>query len=252
MSPYLRRLRILGLCAAALSLTACGNAFNRLSEVGAEPPLTTIQNPTNQAGYQPVSLPLPAAVPTIRNQNSLWRTGARGFFKDQRAAQVGDILTVVIDLQDSAKINNTSSRSRVAAEDASLGAFLGYEAALDAILPEAVVNTDLIDADSKGSHTGVGKIERDEAIKIKVAALVTQILPNGNMVIHGRQEIRVNFEVRELQVMGVIRPEDIGSTNTVLSEKIAEARISYGGRGQLSNVQQPRYGQQVYDIFFPF
>ncbi len=252
MSPSLRRLRTLGLLSAILVLGGCGNAFTRLSEVGAPPPLTTIQNPTSQPGYQPVSLPLPATVPVIRNANSLWRTGARGFFKDQRASQVGDILTVIIDLQDSAKINNSTSRSRTAAEDASLGRFLGYEAALDAILPEAITNTNLIDADSKGSNTGVGKIERDETIKIKVAAIVTQILPNGNMVIRGRQEVRVNFEVRELQVMGVIRPEDIGSTNSVPSEKIAEARISYGGRGQITDVQQPRYGQQIYDIFFPF
>ena len=226
--------------------------MTRLSEVGSEPPLTSNQNPITKPGYQPVSLPLPAPIEPQQNANSLWRTGARGFFRDQRASQVGDILTVLIDLDDSAKINNTTSRSRVAAEDASLGRFLGYEAALDAILPEAVSNANLIDADSKGSHTGVGKIERDEAIKLKVAAIITQILPNGNMVIHGRQEVRVNFEVRELQVAGVIRPEDIASTNTIKSEKIAEARIAYGGRGQITDVQQPRYGQQIYDIIFPF
>ncbi len=251
MSQHSSRSRLVGLCWVVVALSGC-SAMTRLSEVGSEPPLTAIQNPTTQAGYQPVSLPLPAAVPVERNANSLWRTGARGFFRDQRAGRVGDILTVVIDLQDSAKINNTTSRSRTAAEDASLAKLLGFEAALDAVLPEAVDPTNLVDADSKGSHTGVGKIERDEAIKIKVAAIVTQILPNGNMVIHGRQEVRVNFEVRELQITGVIRPQDIGSANTILSEKVAEARIAYGGRGQITDVQQPRYGQQVYDIIFPF
>ncbi len=252
MSQTKRRARAAGFCLTILVLSGCGNLTARLSEVGSEPPLSAIQNPVAQPGYQPVSLPLPATVPAQRNPNSLWRTGARGFFRDQRASQVGDILTVLIDLNDSAKINNTTSRSRVAAEDASLGRFLGYEAALNAILPEAISNTALVDADSKGSHTGAGKIERDETIKLKVAAIITQILPNGNMVIQGRQEIRVNFEVRELQVAGVIRPEDIGSTNTIKSEKIAEARIAYGGRGQLNDMQQPRYGQQIYDIIFPF
>lgn len=252
MSQSKRRARAAGFCLAALVLSGCGGLTARLSEVGSEPPLSAIQNPIAQPGYQPVSLPLPAVVPARQNPSSLWRTGARGFFRDQRASEVGDILTVLIDLNDSAKINNTTSRSRVAAEDASLGRFLGYEAALDAILPEAITNTNLIDADSKGSHSGVGKIERDETINLKVAAIITQILPNGNMVIQGRQEIRVNFEVRELQVAGVIRPEDIGSTNTIKSEKMAEARISYGGRGQLNDVQQPRYGQQIYDIIFPF
>ncbi|MHA1565329.1 MAG: flagellar basal body L-ring protein FlgH [Alphaproteobacteria bacterium] len=251
MSQLINRARVAGFCLAALALSGC-NALTRLSEVGSEPPLTSIQNPVTRPGYQPVSLPLPAAIPPQQNANSLWRTGARGFFRDQRASQVGDILTVLIDLEDSAKINNTTSRSRVAAEDASLGRLLGYEAALNAILPEAVSNAALVDADSKGSHTGVGKIERDEAIKIKIAAIITQILPNGNMVIQGRQEIRVNYEVRELQIAGVIRPEDIGSTNTIKSEKIAEARIAYGGRGQITDVQQPRYGQQIYDIIFPF
>jgi flagellar L-ring protein FlgH len=81
---------------------------------------------------------------------------------------------------------------------------------------------------------------------------VTQVLPNGNLVVQGRQELRVNFEVRELQITGVIRQQDISSTNTVSYTKLAEARISYGGRGQLTDVQQPRYGQQLLDIIAPF
>lgn len=235
----------------AIALSGC-NALTRLSNVGAEPPLTTIQNPTLQPNYRPVSMPMPAPKPVERNANSLWRTGARAFFKDQRAADVGDILTVVVDLDDQATINNATTRARTANEDASLNAILGYETSLSRILPETINPGNLVDLDSQTDSLGSGKITRDEQIELKVAAVISQVLPNGNLVIHGRQEFRVNFEARELQIAGIIRPEDISSTNSIVYEKIAEARISYGGRGQISDLQQPRYGQQVLDIFFPF
>lgn len=235
----------------AVALSGC-NALTRLANVGSEPPLTAIQNPVLQESYRPVSMPMPAPKPVERNANSLWRTGSRAFFKDQRASAVGDILTVVVDLQDQATLNNATTRNRTSSENASLGALLGYETALDFLLPEAVVNTDLVDAIAKHDATGTGTISRDEDIDLKIAAVISQVLPNGNLVIYGRQEIRINFEARELQVAGVIRPEDISSANTIEYEQIAEARISYGGRGQLSDLQQPRYGQQIYDILFPF
>ena len=235
----------------AIALTGC-NALTRLANVGSEPPLTTIQNPTLQANYRPVSMPMPAPKPVERNANSLWRTGARAFFKDQRASSVGDILTVVVDVDDQATINNATTRARSANEDGSLNAFLGYETSLSRILPEAISAGNLLDIDSQSDSNGNGQIARDENIDVKIAAVISQVLPNGNLVIHGRQEFRVNYEARELQIAGIIRPEDISSTNTIVYEKIAEARISYGGRGQISDLQQPRYGQQVLDILFPF
>jgi flagellar L-ring protein precursor FlgH len=144
------------------------------------------------------------------------------------------------------------SSSRTSAEGASASSILGYEASLAQILPQAIDPTNLIDLDSSGSTEGAGQVNRDESIELRVAALVTQVLPNGNLVIAGRQEVRVNFELRELKVVGIIRPEDITSANTIEFDQIAEARIAYGGRGQITDVQQPRYGQQVYDILGPF
>jgi len=182
----------------------------------------------------------------------LWRTGSRAFFKDQRAARVGDILTVTINIKDKATLNNSSKRARDNTENAGADAFLGYEKSLAKLLPEAIDNTKLIELKSKTSNDGNGQIARDEAIQLKIAAVITQVLPNGNLVLQGRQEIRVNFEIRELVIAGVIRPEDINSDNTISSEKVAEARISYGGRGQISDVQQPRVGTQIFDILFPF
>ena len=252
MLPALRQPATLpALILLAASLGGC-NALDRLSNVGAAPQLTTIENPAALPNYHPVSLPMPAPITEVRQANSLWRQGSRAFFKDQRASQVGDILTVLIEIADQAKLENTTTRSRNAAENAALSAFLGYESELRKIFPDAVDPTNLVDADSDSTHTGAGSVDRQEDIKLKVAAEITQILPNGNLVIIGRQEVRVNYELRELQVAGIVRPEDITSVNTIDYDKIAEARIAYGGRGQITDVQQPRYGQQVYDVIFPF
>jgi flagellar L-ring protein precursor FlgH len=235
----------------ALTLGAC-NALTRLSQVGQEPPLTAIQNPAVLHGNQPIAMPMPPPLVVDRHPNSLWRPGSRAFLKDQRASEVGDILTVVIEIEDDASISNSTNRSRTAGEDASATSILGYEASLAQVLPSAIDPTSLIDLDSSSNTQGAGSVNRDESINLRVAVLVTQVLPNGNLVIAGRQEVRVNFEVRELQVAGLIRPEDITSTNTINYDQIAEARIAYGGRGQITDVQQARYGQQLYDIFWPF
>ncbi len=243
--------RALALTLLGLSLAGC-NALTRLSQVGQEPPLTRIENPAALHGNQPVSMPMPPPVPVDRQANSLWRPGSRAFLKDQRAADVGDILTVIIEIEDEATISNTTQRTRTAGEDASASSLLGYEASLSAILPDAIDPTSLIDLSSNSNTQGNGSVNRDEIINLRIAALVTQVLPNGNLVIAGRQEVRVNFEVRQLQIAGMIRPEDIASTNTIFYDQIAEARIAYGGRGQITDVQQARYGQQIYDILWPF
>ncbi|MCE2510750.1 MAG: flagellar basal body L-ring protein FlgH [Alphaproteobacteria bacterium] len=243
--------RLAGIALMAVALTGC-NAMTRLSQVGEEPRLTEIRNPTQQPHYQPVSLPMPGMRPAAHHENSLWRPGARAFFKDQRATRVGDIMTIMITISDNAVLSNTTTRGRTTMEDASLGSFLGYESQLGNILPDAVDPSSLVDADSTTNSTGTGTVNRSETINLKVAAVVTQVLPNGNLVITGRQEIRINYEVRELQIDGVVRPEDITAANTVTYDKIAETRIAYGGRGHITDVQQPRYGMQLYDALFPF
>lgn len=246
-----RALRIAAVAALGLALSAC-NAATRLAEVGSPPPMTRVVDPTALPDYRPVSLPMPAPQVVERQPNSLWRAGSRAFLKDQRANTVGDIITVLISIDDKAQISNKTNRSRRNADEAGLASFLGLESQLSSILPNAVNPSSLIDMESATANEGSGSVRRGESIDLKVAALVTQMLPNGNMVIQGRQEVRVNFEMRELLITGVIRPEDITSQNTISYEKIAEARIAYGGRGQITDVQQPRYGQQVYDIIFPF
>lgn len=237
---------------SVLSLSACGSV-ERIANIGAAPELTKIENPVEKSDYRPVSLPMPEKRVPLRQRNSLWADSSKKtFFEDQRASEIGDILTVLIDINDEAELENASERSRTSSENAGLDNFLGYEGSLGRILPEAVTNADLVGADSDSSHSGEGSIEREEEIRLRLAAVVTQVLPNGNLVIQGRQEVAVNFEKRILQMTGVIRPEDISINNTIASDQIAEARIAYGGEGQITDVQQPRYGQQLYDILFPF
>ncbi len=243
--------RLAAVLALAVPLAAC-NTAERIASIGTAPELSPIENPAAARDYTPVRLPMPAPQIAEGNANSLWQPGARAFFRDQRAGIVGDILTVEIAIDDSASIDNQTQRSRASSEDAGIDAFLGYEEAFSALLPTAIDNENLIGFDSATSNTGSGSISRGENIELKLAAIVMQVLPNGNLAIYGRQEVRVNHEVRDLEISGVVRPEDITSTNTVSYEKIAEARISYGGRGHISDVQQPRYGQQLYDIIFPF
>jgi flagellar L-ring protein precursor FlgH len=246
--------RALGLVAAAAfstSLAGCG-AIDRIDSIGAAPPLAPISNPTTAPGYQPVSMPMPQPEQVVYEPNSLWRAGSRAFFRDQRASHVGDILTVLINIADSAKVDNSTQRTRDNSENAAVPNFLGLESNLKHVLPAAVDPTSLVDATSKSTSAGSGTVDRKESVDLTIAAVVTQVLPNGNLVIEGRQEVRVNYEVRELLIAGIVRPEDISNTNTILHTQIAEARISYGGRGQLTDVQQPRYGQQLYDVLMPF
>lgn len=240
---------VLGL---ALSLTGCGNTLERIARVGEEPPLSPIENPTAQTAYRPVSLPMPEPMPDARQPNSLWRQGSRAFFKDQRAGRVGDILTVVIEINDEASLENTTSRSRNADESAGLDNLLGYESRINNIFDGDAIPGELVNADSDSTSSGSGTVDRTEQIDLRMAAIITQILPNGNLVLQGSQQVQVNFEQRNLTVRGVIRPEDITSLNEVPYDKIAEARIAYGGEGTISDLQQPRYGQQIFDILFPF
>jgi flagellar L-ring protein FlgH len=236
----------------ALALGGCANTIERLSQVGKAPDLSPIENPVAGAGYQPVTLPMPAVEPEIYPANSLWRQGARSFFKDQRARTTGDVVTVQVTIADEATLRSESRQTRDNTDNFSASHFFGLESELSNIFPDAVDPNNLVDLESDMAHGGRGNTARTEEIKLNVAAVVTQVLPNGNLVIQGRQEVRVNFEVRELYVAGVARPVDITPDNQIRHDQIAELRVAYGGRGQITDVQQPRYGAQVLDVILPY
>lgn len=239
---------------AASTLAGC-SAAEKLSRIGQAPAISPIMNPTEQKDYRPVSMPMPTPSVLDASPNSLWRPGARAFFKDQRAKQVGDVLTVRVNIQnETAQLANATNRARTSSEKAALPNLLGVASSMlgTKAATRGRAGENAIEATTSSSSSGTGGIQRSETVNIQLAAVVLQTLPNGNLAIAGRQEVRVNAELRELQVAGVIRPEDIASDNTIPWNKIAEARISYGGRGTISDVQQPRYGQQVFDVIFPF
>ena len=255
MSNRHTMLSLLSASAVALSLSAC-SAFDRLENIGEAPKPSPIIDATQQANYQPVSLPQPTAVPGSATQeaNSLWRTGNKAFFRDQRATNVGDILTVNIVIADSAKLNNATTRERAGSDNIGINSLFGIEQSAGVLrqLPQAFDPSKAANISGTSSSDGKGTIDRKEEVKLKLAAVVTQRLPNGNLAIMGSQEMGVNFEMRVLTLKGVIRPEDIEPGNVISYDKIAEARITYGGRGQQTDVQQPRYGQQLLDIVSPF
>jgi flagellar L-ring protein precursor FlgH len=245
----MRKLLLAGV--ALISLSGC-DGLRRASEIGSGPRLSEVTNPTGRPDWRPVSMPMPAAQEAESMPNSLWRPGSRAFFRDQRAANVGDIITVLVNITDEAELQNQTSRSRNNGEGLGLPVMLGLEASVPRLFPPTTTAANLVNGNSNSNSTGTGQINRSETVTLRVAGTVTQVLPNGNLVVVARQEVRVNHELRELQIGGVIRQQDIASDNTVRHDRMAEARIAYGGRGTLSDVQQPRYGQQLLDIILPF
>lgn len=247
----MKRTLLLATILAPVLLGGCGN-LQRLSEIGRPPSMTQPTDPTQEAGYRPMTMPMPAPQTAVPMANSLWRTGSRAFFKDQRAAQVGDILTVLVNIADAASLKNNTGANRKSSESLGLPNLLGLETtAIPRLLTGANLDS-LVGLSSANGNTGTAEMKRDETVTLKLAGVITQVLPNGNLVVAARQEVRVNSELRELAVAGVIRPQDIASDNTVRHDRMAEARIAYGGRGQLTDVQAPRWGQQLLDIALPF
>jgi flagellar L-ring protein precursor FlgH len=241
------------LAAAALLILSALTGCSRLLQVGQEPPLS----PPGQPEPGGVAAPSPAAVPRHLAlpapepaAGSLWHPVY--LFSDRRARTVGDILTVVIEIDDEAALRNRTQRARDATEALDMSTLFGIPQEIDEILPGDLSLGAGVDISSDSATLGAGQIARDEQIELKIAATVTDVLPNGNLAILGSQQVRVNYELRDLQIAGIIRRQDITRDNTIDYEKVAEARLVYGGRGQVYQLQQPRYGEQVLDIILPF
>jgi flagellar L-ring protein FlgH len=231
-----------------LMVAACG----RVAHVGRAPDFSPLEDTTEHMALYSNQLPLVAPPDGETVAASLWTATPTSLLGDRRASRRGDILTVVIEINDSAQISNSTGRKRKGTEKTEINALVGLPQSLDPGLPEGATLADAVDTNSASNYAGDGSVKRQEKLTLRVAATVVEELPNGVLRIEGSQEVRVNFELRELIVNGFIRPADITRQNEIPYDKIAGAQISYGGRGQITDVQQPRYGQQIVDIVMPF
>ena len=231
-----------------LMASLLGGCFQTVDELNRAPPLSPVG--TGIVPDNTVVGPMPVTPPTYVTRTSLWQDGAADLFKDARATRVGDLITVKISIKDQASFNNTMSANR----DSTVEMNFTETANLTWMKNLNVQSTGQIDpkVQSTTHAAGQGGVSRSESIDLRVGAIVTCVLPNGNLIVSGRQEILVNYELRELIIAGIVQPGDIAADNSIFYDKIAEARISYGGRGRTMEVQQPGWGQQLYNKLSPF
>jgi flagellar L-ring protein FlgH len=248
MLDGITRMMIRSFLVGAFALAGCG----KLQQVGRAPEFSGLEGSDQHYAMYSASLPEDVPAGTTTEASSLWTAGNESLFGDRRAAQRGDILTVVIEIDDSASISNSTGRSRNGEQSSGLPEFLGIPQRLDEALPEGTNIAEAFETQSSSTFKGTGSVTRKEKLTLRIAATVVEELPNGVLKVEGQQEVRVNFEMRELIVTGYVRPSDISRDNEITYDKIAGARIAYGGRGQITDMQQPTYGQQVADIVMPF
>lgn len=235
-----------------LTLAGIVAACARTDHIGKPPSFTTTMDSSEERAMLDPGLPVQSANNAPLGQASLWSAGKRSLLGDRRAARRGDIMTVVIEIDEEAQISNATQRSRNGSEDLAIADLFGLPQRVNPELPDGASLDPAVGIESRSRSGGDGSVRRSEEMTLRVAATVMQVLPNGVLDIQGSQEVRVNFELRELLVTGFVRPEDISRQNEITYDKIAAARISYGGRGQITDVQQPRIGQQVLDAILPF
>ena len=229
-------------------LPACG----RLQDVGRAPGFSPIEGSPQHYAIYAAPFPMTADPDAPSDAASLWTSRQSSLFGDRRAARRGDLMTVVIEIDDRAEISNATDRSRTGSGSMGIPQFFGLPQRLDRKLPDSASMAEAVKTQGSSAFSGDGSVARKEKLRLRVAATVVEVLPNGVLRIEGQQEVRVNYELRELVVSGFVRPGDVTRQNEITYDKIAGARISYGGRGQISDVQQPRWGQQLADHLLPF
>ena len=232
---------------ACILLVACGD----LNRVGRAPEFTPMQDSYERSAmYSNLPVSVDEGGPT--DDSSLWTAQRSSLLGDHRAQRSGDILTVVVEIDDQAQFSDTTGRSRSGSENMGMPSLFGIPQRLDAVMPAGASSASLVSTSSSSTFNGNGSVARNEKVTLRLAVTIVEELPNGVLRIEGQQEVRVNNELRQLLISGYVRPDDISRQNEITYDKIAQAQISYGGRGLLTDAQQPRYGQQLVDQLIPF
>ncbi|MFZ1110049.1 MAG: flagellar basal body L-ring protein FlgH [Rhodomicrobium sp.] len=242
-----------GALAAAILGISLGGCFQNLDELNSPPKLSPVGAGLTQPA-KPLIADVPAATPAYVTRASLWQDAGADLFRDPRAAKVGDVVTVKISIKDQASLSNTSNASRQSTAEMNVTntANLTWQGTSGTHINSQTAGQLDPKVQATSQSQSQGGVVRSESIDLLIGAIVTSVLPNGNLVVSGRQEVLVNFELRELLISGIVRPRDIMTDNSISYDKIAEARISYGGRGRVTEVQQPGWGQQLINKFSPF
>ena len=238
----------IGIPLTLVALAACGRA----DHIGKEPPFSESSGGVEHVAMLSPSLPVSTEQKSPQQQASLWSKSRYSLLGDRRADKKGDILTVVIEIDEKAEISNKTTQSRSGSESLSVPGLFGIPQRIDAKLPDGASMDEAVSINSNSSASGNGAVSRNEKLTLRIAATIVDVLPNGVLFLTGSQEVRVNFEMRELSITGFVRPADISRQNEITYDKIASARVSYGGRGHISDQQQPRYGQQILQRVLPF
>ncbi|MFK8040496.1 MAG: flagellar basal body L-ring protein FlgH [Rickettsiaceae bacterium] len=243
---------IIILLISCLSLCGCNQTLQKLKNIGKPPQFNKMSVPNLEEYNSDATHMTKATMDQIQSTNSLWQDGSIQFFRDNRAWRVGDILKIIVEINDRARVNSTTKQKRNSKDGFGMPKFFGKAEKIAHALSKDADPANLLDVSGKGDHLGQGSIIRDENVKIELAAMVTRVLPNGNLIVSAEQEIRINNELRRIELVGIVRPKDITAQNSINFSQVANGKMSYGGSGVVSNTQEPRVGYQVLDIISPF
>lgn len=199
------------------------------------------------AGYEE---PLPRAAADYSN-GSIWQAASGSVTDDLKARRRGDIITIVISETASASKEAKTGTSRDSTMSAGIPNLLGLENS-NFMKNNFSDLAKIINASNSSKFSGSGSTSRQENLKATITARVIDVQSNGNLMIEGRRNIKVNEEDQIIVLEGTVRPRDIAPDNTVNSIYVADARINYSGRGIISDRQSPGWLMNILDKIWPF
>ncbi len=198
------------------------------------------------------SLPMTEEKILPPNEGGIYSVKSKNLYQDNRARRVGDILLVKIVETSSGKKSANTKTSRASSLTGGISSFFGFEQSLLTKGGEHTPSRTSMDADLSSGFEGKAETSRDSVVSATISAKVMEVTMDGNLIIQGYREVRVNNETQHIILSGIVRPTDISQDNSILSSSIADARIEYNGTGTLADRQQPGWLANAIDVIWPF